>query len=80
MGKDTKLKAVEKPEPVTLPTQIEPAELAYQTAMITRIQREQAEHQALLKCWSEFLTTKYQLGVNDKVTQAGQIVRGADGP
>ena len=75
MGKDARLKAVEKPEPVALPTRLEPSEIAYTQAMWNRIQRELAEHDGLKKAWIEFLTAKYALGPQDRVDIAGTITR-----
>ena len=79
MGKEsrTKLVAVDKPtpEPVALPTMLEPSELAYQTSMLTRIRREQAEHQALLKCWGEFVSAKYSLSAQDRIDESGRLIR-----
>jgi hypothetical protein len=82
MGKEARLKAVEKPqdpkpgsEPVALPTLLDPSELAYQTTLLARIRREQAEHQALIKYWTDFLAAKYQLGPQDRIEENGRITR-----
>lgn len=80
MGKEARsraaLQAVEKPEdPVTLPSQLTPSDLAYQQAMLTRIRREQAEHQGLLKCWTDFVSATYRLGPQDRIEESGRIVR-----
>ena len=79
MGKDSraKLQAVktEDTRPVALPTQLEPTELDYQRSMLTRIRREQAEHQALLKCWGEFVSTKYSLSAQDRIDENGRLIR-----
>jgi hypothetical protein len=77
MGKESRspLKAVEKPEPVALPTHLEPSEIAYTQAMWNRIQRELAEHEGMKKAWIDFLTVKYHLGPQDRVDTAGTITR-----
>lgn len=78
MGKESRLKAVDPPkpaEPVALPTMLEPAEIAYTQTMFARIQRELAEHEALKKCWIDFLTPKYQLGPRDRIDLSGRITR-----
>ena len=69
-----------KPDPVALPTMLEPSEVAYMQAMWTRIQRELAEHEGMKKAWSEFLTVKYALTAQDRVDITGKITRVEEKP
>jgi hypothetical protein len=78
MGRDAKLKAVEKPTPVALPTRIDASELAYQTHLIQKIRSEQQAHQHQLQTWSAYLSQRYQLTPKDQIREDGQIVRVAE--
>lgn len=76
MGKEAKLKAVEKPEePLTLPSQLDPSDLAYQQHLISTIKMEQRAHQHQLQTWTTYLAARYALGPQDRVEESGRIIR-----
>jgi hypothetical protein len=82
MGRDSKLTAVKPPmkvdESVAPASRMDASELAYQQALIQKIQDEQKQHQALMRTWTEFLGRKYQLGEKDRITDDGRFVRVTD--
>jgi hypothetical protein len=82
MGRESKLKAVEKAatEPVALPTHLEPSDLDYQRFMLDKIRTEQAGHQSSINTWSAYLSKRYSLGPTDRVDETGTITRAASNP